>query len=269
MEEGGRSLDVAALLRALERGEECPEGQIVRALRSPACPGRLPELLAHLQWVRESRRIPALMVRHPSCPKFFAMQALLHLGWHDLLLTARDPRTNPAIRRQAERRLTERLRDLSIGERTALARRAPRALIAALLADPAPGCVAALLMNPQFQEGDAVRLARSNRSAACILALLHHPRWGRSREVALAALSSPVVPLGVALGLAATLGDRELRNLARSAEASDTLRAAARDLLERRRAPLALCDTASKLCPNDSAGQLRPQGVRRGDPSPA
>ena len=222
-------------LASLRKGEEVPEGLLVRCLRSPDCPRELVERLAPCRWARSLQRVPALMLRHPGCPRVFAWEMIPRLGWHDLLLVVRDPRTAVPIRRQGERKLTDRLKSLTTGERTALARQATRGIIAAMLADEEPLCVRALLANPQFTELDAVRLLNANRSSECAVAVVRHPRWGATRAVVNAAVRSRVVPLGVVLGLIATLSRQQLEDLLRSKELPAAARDAATRLLTCRR----------------------------------
>ena len=232
--EGGGETQ-ASVLACLDAGTEVPEGVLVRCLRSPGCPRELVERLTGCHWIRSRRRVVPLLVRHPGCPQGFAMDALPRLGWHDLLLVVRDPRTRPAIRRQGERKLVDRLKQLTIGERTALARHATRGVIAALLADEAPAIVQALLDNAQFTEQDAVRLLHATGSGECVAAVLRHPRWGAAPAVVGAAVRSPAAPLGLVLGLIATLPLARLEALCRSPEVSTAVRGPLEALLDRRR----------------------------------
>ena len=163
------------------------------------------------------------------------MDALPRLGWHDLLLVVRDPRSRPAIRRQGERKLVDRLKQLTIGERTALARHATRGVIAALLADEAPATVQALLDNAQFTEQDAVRLIHATGCGECVAAVVRHPRWGAAPAVISAAVRSPAAPLGLALGLIATLSLTQLEVMCRSPQVPAAVRGPLEALLERRR----------------------------------
>ena len=228
--------EVASLLAALESGEEPAEGELIRVLRRSSCPGALVERLVGCPWLLSSRRALLLAVRHPGCPRNFAWDALPRLGWHDLLEVTRDPRTAPAIRKQAERKLGERVAGLTLGERTALARQAPRSVVPALLGDEEPTCIAALVGNPHFTETEALRLLHANRNPECVLVVLRHPEWGRRPEVLRAAVRNGRVPLGVALGLLALLPDVDVEAIAAAGEVRGELRAAASQLLRRRRA---------------------------------
>jgi hypothetical protein len=239
--------EAAALIVRIEAGEEASEGELVRAVRRASCPARLVELLVHTTVPSRSRRLLPLLLRHPACPRHFALESLPRLGWHDLLDVARDPRTAPAVRRQSERKLTERLQTLTLGERAALARLAPRSIVLALLTDDEPVCVEALLTNAQFTENEALRLLQANHNPACLLVLLRHPAWGSRSEVLRAAVRSDRIPLGVAFGLVAALPETELERVAIGRDARPRIREAAQELLGRRRtrpprrgAPLAL-----------------------------
>jgi hypothetical protein len=231
----GHASEVSAVLELLDSGEEPSEAELTRLLRRPSCPGALVERLVTCSWILGSRRVLGLLVRHPRCPRHFAWEALPRLGWHDLLEVSRDPRTSPAVRKQAERKLIERIGNLTLGERTALARLASRGVVGALLADKQPSCIEALVSNPHFTEAEALRMLHANSNPACVLVLLRNPVWGRKVEVLRAAVRSKNVSLGVALGLLAVLPEKEIAGLASSPEVTVDLRAAAARLLGRRK----------------------------------
>jgi hypothetical protein len=228
--------EVAGLIEVLDSGGEPDAGALARVLRQSSCPGDLVEKLSGCRWALGRPELLKLLVRHPRCPRHFALESLPRLGWHDLVEAARDPRTAPAVRTQCEQKVIERLPSLTVGERTALARVAPRKVIGALIGNRDPRCVAALLNNPQFTEPDAFRLVVSNRSAECLLVLLRHPVWGRRAEVVRAAVRSKALPAGVAIGLLPVLPLPELAGLANAADLNPAVRAAAASLVGRRRA---------------------------------
>jgi len=232
--DGSAAPSAAELIALLESGAEPIEADLLKALRRTSCPGRLVELSIRCKAVRGSQRLLPLLVRHPSCPRQFAWEALPRLGWRDLVEVTRDPRAAPAVRRQSERKLLDRVKTLTLGERAALARLAPRSVIAALLGDDSPVCIEALLSNPQFTEGDALRLLQTSQNPACLVLLLRHPNWGSRHEVLHAAVRCDRVPLGVALGMVASLPIAELKLLASAADGRERVREAARALLQRR-----------------------------------
>jgi hypothetical protein len=222
------------LLGLLRDGERPDEGELVRALRSPSCPQRLVEELAGCRWVLRSARVLPLLIRHPACPRPFAWEAIPHLGWHELLDVARHPRTAPPVRRQVERKLLDRVGQLTAGERVALARLAPRAVLTGMLGFPEPLFVGALLDNPQFTETEALRLLACNPAPECLAAVVRHRKWGQSPTVIRAAIRCRALALGLALGLLAGLPERDLAALARAPDVDDRLRNAASELIAHR-----------------------------------
>ncbi len=234
--EADHTSEAAALIEVLDSGGEPDAGAVTRVLRRASCPGELVERLTRARWALARPEVLQLLVRHPRCPRHFALDCLPRLGWRDLVEVARDPRTAPAVRAQCEQKVIERLPSLTLGERTALARVAPRKVIGALVSGTDARCVEALLNNPQFTEPDVLRLVTSNRNAECLKVVLRHPSWGRRPEVVRAAVRSRVLPLGVAIGLLAGLPLAELTALAAAAEISPAVRSAAASLAARRRA---------------------------------
>lgn len=225
---------IAAVLEVLDRGERPGEGEVVRALRSGHCPAALVERLASSRWTLAAERVLPLVVGHPACPRHFAWEALPRLGWRDLVALAASPRTPPPVRRQAERRLSERVPLMTRGERVAVARVASRAVVLAMLGTADELCVEALLDNPHLTEMDVVRLVVENLQPGCAASVLRHRRWGASRSVRQAAVRSPAMPLGVAMGVLATFSAGELEASATAADVPGAVRAAAELLLTKR-----------------------------------
>jgi hypothetical protein len=208
--------------------------RLVRLLRRYECPRSLVEAVCASQRTLRDRRVLALVVRHPACPQQVAWDGLPSLLWRELHEVCRDPRTPPAVRAQAERRLAERLPDLTLGERIALAKVATHGVIPALLTEQEPRCVEALLNNPQLTEIHVLRLLNSNHVVGCLLTVLRHARWGQRPALVRAAVRLRNLPLATALGMAASLPDRDLAELVASPEIREPLRAAIGDLLEHR-----------------------------------
>jgi hypothetical protein len=221
---------------ALEAGERVEPLRLVCLLRRSECPRRLVEAVCASGQPLRDRRVLALIVRHPACPQRVAWDGLPSLMWRELHEVCRDPRTPPAVRAQAERKLADRLANLTLGERIALARVATHGVIPALLTEEDPHCVEALLDNPQLTEIHVLRLLNSNRVMGCLQAVLRHARWGQRPSLVAAAVRLRHLPLVLALGLAVSLSDRELADLGASIEIREPLRAAIAELLAHREA---------------------------------
>lgn len=210
-------------------------------MRRFECPRRLVEAVCAAPRSLRDRRVLALVVRHPACPQQVAWDALPGMLWRDLHQVCSDPRTPPGVRAQAERKLVERLPNLTLGERIALAKIATRGVIRALYAEAEPRCVQALLDNPLLTETDAMRLLNANPVTECLQALMRHPRWGQRPGLVRAAVRLPKLPLAMTLSLVVALPDHELANLVRAPEVSEPLRTALVDLLiHRKHARMAL-----------------------------
>jgi hypothetical protein len=120
-------------------------------------------------------------------------------------------------------------RPLTLGERRALARRPSRYALDALMRDPHPMVVRALLDTPRLTEDQVVRMAarRPGRPAA-LVEIARHPRWILRPRVRLALVCNPSTPPTVALPLIPLLRQAELAELAVATDVLPVLRRAAR-----------------------------------------
>jgi hypothetical protein len=138
-------------------------------------------------------------------------------------------------------------RELTLGERRNLARRANRAAFDRLLADPHPRVIRELLTNPKLTEDDVVRLAARRPARAEILRqLARSPRWLRRSRVRLALLFNPGCPPELSIPLLGLCVRSELDQLVHSPDTPVVLRATAFELLERR-PPLAATESDVNL----------------------
>ena len=224
-----------SLAAHIEAGLIPDEASVRRALRSPKTSSPLLQRLAEFSWVVRDRRLVTLLVMHPHCPMELWSPLLHHLGWHDLLWVARSPRTPPAVQRQAERRVCDRLHTLAMGERIALARQGTRAMIVAMLSEGNPRVIRSLLDNPRCIESDALRLLARHPAAGVVVTVLGHSRWGSRPAVQLAVLRSRNAPLGLALGVLAAQPTSAVQRLLESGELTEGVRLAALSLVTQRR----------------------------------
>jgi len=126
-------------------------------------------------------------------------------------------------------------RELTLGERRALARRPNRRAFDKLLADPHPLVIRLLLQNPKLTEDDVVRLvARRPTRSALIHEVAQSQRWLSRSRVRLAIILNPGSPPEVAMPLLPVCKRTELREITQATETSLVLRATAHELLARR-----------------------------------
>jgi hypothetical protein len=135
--------------------------------------------------------------------------------WRELDQAASAASLPPVERRRAERLLLARLSRLTVGERTALARRASRGIVVALAATSEPRVLLALLANPRLVEADVVGIAASPTTSPDVLSrVADDPRWGARPAVARALAVNPRSPVPTALRAVARLSREERSRLA-------------------------------------------------------
>jgi hypothetical protein len=139
----------------------------------------------------------------------------------------------------ADRRLDRvpdlgRGREVTLGERKSLARRADRDLMQRLLADPHPDVIRRCLRNPRVTEDDIVRLAAKRPCRGDVLVEIARSMWAHRPRVRLALVMNPATPVEMALRIAGLLLRPELALVAGSPGVSSALRALCREHLERR-----------------------------------
>jgi len=198
-EAGGSEL--AALVR--ERLPEIGPAEACLALRNPFADSELVELFVAgaptLLRFYDFRREVAM---HPRTPEILALRLLPGLFWLDLVRLGADVRIRPLVRRAADLRLIERLPNLAVGERIALARRAGTAVLAQARKDPTPRVIAAMLENPRLTEGILLPLLAGEEVSPAVLALVAaSPRFGSRYPVRLAVAKNPRTPAAVAMSL--------------------------------------------------------------------
>jgi len=128
--------------------------------------------------------------------------------------------------------LTVRIDELSEGERVALARRASRGVIGALIATGVGRELKSLLGNPRLIEADAVRIAtRASAPPEALAHLATHARWGSRRPVRRALAANPRTPPAAALGVLRWLPSSDLLRLSRDVAVPQLVRVGAERLL--------------------------------------
>ena len=126
-------------------------------------------------------------------------------------------------------------RELTLGERRALARRPNRRAFDKLLRDPHPMVIRQLLQNPKLTEDDVVRLiARRPARQEVIREVAQSLRWLSRSRVRLTIILNPGAPPEIAMPLLPVCKRTELKEVVQATEASMVLRGTALELLERR-----------------------------------
>jgi hypothetical protein len=216
-----------------EHASRLSESDVLRCLRHPYA-GELviAEVLAS-PGLLSSREVRKAVALHPATPRAEALRFLEDLPWRDLADVGREARTPAPVRYSANRRIIEKMPKLSLGEKTALARLADRALAGALLDGGEADVLAALLGNPRLVEEDltAWLLVRHPNEAQLVL-LASNERWMARTAVRTAVLLSPRTPRPVALSLLTSSVRPVWERLVEDPSSDPLLAACARTLLE-------------------------------------
>lgn len=122
-------------------------------------------------------------------------------------------------------------RELSVGERKALARAPSRASFDKLLRDPHPLVIRQLLENPRLTEDDIVRLAARRPANVEALRMIARTEWLCRPRVRMTLIHNPATPSAIAVPLLAVCTRPELREVRTSSECSELLREIAEELL--------------------------------------
>lgn len=179
---------------------------------------------------------PALAKRVADLREAAAQHALLPLGRllrrrakpQPGVLVPEDPDDRPAT-------ISGGGRPLTLGERKALARKPTRAMMDKLLCDPHPAVIRNLLNNPRVTEDDVVRLAARRPALPDIIAeIARHRGWSHRPRVRMAIVQNPGSPAELAVPMVRLLIRPELLQLLAAADVPAIVRAAAKELLERR-----------------------------------
>jgi len=225
----------AAQLLELAHGDGLDEGQVLEMLRNPYCTAEVAEVVVKRRELLGSHTVRERLAGFPGMSFARAMSLLPTLPWLSVLHIAQNPRTPPHVRRQAERKLLNKLPRLSLGETIALARLAHRPLLPALIATDLPSVQMAVLDNARLVENDVLLLVnRESLPLEVLLGVLRHGRWGRSYAVRKRAVCHARLPLPLALGLLVELGPAALVEISGMPGLREELREAAVDLARRK-----------------------------------
>lgn len=212
---------------AIENPELTPDDMAVLLRNRAASPALLIRVAQDRRWTRHYD-VKRALVRHPKTPYSAARGLVSHLYWRDLAETIDDARVHPALRRQAELVLIDRLAEMSVGERISLARRATAGLIVKLCVSREGRVLQALLCNPRLKEVHAVSVASDPGAPGELLGwLARHAKWGNQREVRMALLGNPRTPVAEALKVLAKLPRQDVERLAGDDEVPTIIRVGA------------------------------------------
>lgn len=190
------------------------ENEMVQLLRNRSTPRPLLQRIgADPSWTR-SASVRRCLVLHAGTPPAMARDLALSLSWADLVELSNAPAVSPSLRRYAEQLLRARLEGTTLGQRIALARRAPRGLIDDVIGSGEGPVLCGLLANARLVEADVIRIASSRSTPPELFARLSQDeRWGFRRAVRVAIAANVRTPIPIALRILRQLPRLDLQRL--------------------------------------------------------
>ncbi len=208
------------------------EDHIEQILGRPSLPAALiQQIAAQMRWLARYE-VKRAIVSHADAPLALQLNLVHFLRWKDLARVASDRGTVPPLKRAAETLLKSRIEVMALGERIALAHIASPAVIPALLGDPSPEVLSALLRNGKVTEENVLALVAGERtSAAALSAVGSCARWASRRSVMMALLRNSRTPTAVTLRFLGSLSGKDLSEVLASPLAPRLVKATVRQIL--------------------------------------
>jgi hypothetical protein len=207
------SADPHVLLATLEN-PALDESLLYRLLERIDAPAELLRRVSQrAEWIR-SYPVKLRLARHPHTPRLIALACVRQLFLFDLARVSLLPSALAEVRRVAEDLVLNRLSQLPLGQKIALAKQGPARVAAALLAEGLPTTLAPVLENAHLNEAQITRvLARQDLSARVVNAIARHPKWSNSPHVRIALLRHPLTPLARIMAFLPDIPLADLRDI--------------------------------------------------------
>ena len=124
---------------------------------------------------------------------------------------------------------------MTVGERIKLALKGNHDARMILIRDPNRLIQRFVLQNPRISEDEVIMVARNrNLDADLLRKIAEHKQWPRNYQVRVALVTNPKTPLANALHFVNSLTERDIRQLAKSRNVSQTITSQARRLMLQR-----------------------------------
>lgn len=236
--EAARNVDSAppADLRDWLHERALTSEEVVRVLRrSDLTEEHITLIVGHHPWI-SYHKVAAGVVGNPATPRAVAQTYVYHLYWRELVDVIGNLRVHPSIRSAAENLLEDKIGEMSLGEKIALARTPQRGIVRAVRKMDSPEALKALVKNPALTEEDMrFVLTRPHVPVEVIEAVAATPKWRQRPGVCFEIIRQPRTPQRVALQLLAVLPSTDLREFSTSPVYPAYLREHARKLYLSRR----------------------------------
>jgi len=211
--------DEEEMVKALLANPSTPSSALVALARRTT---KLAELLAQAPVIRQSKEATEILLKNPN---------LSPEGKRDL--------SEELVRKAEKRSLIQIIKDLTTGQKIALAKKGNKEARMILVKDPNEMVALEVVSSPRITEAEILAIAQMRDISDKVLRYIANDRKYRSNKlIVLSLLHNPKTPVGVSLGLGLTsLTDKDLEGLAKDRNIPGVLARAARNLLDQRRKP--------------------------------
>lgn len=132
--------------------------------------------------------------------------------------------------------LLQKIQQLTVGERIAIALRGGQEIRSLLLKDANKEVVLTVLKNPKITETEVELIAHSRNVPEDALRAIHKNReWMKNYSINLALVNNPKTPPGIGITLVSMLRVKDLAVLEKNRNVPDAIRAVAKKLLQARK----------------------------------
>lgn len=183
-------------------------------------------------------RIPAaelaaiLGVTSPETKARFAAKGIEPAGTapaSDAPLVDASPEVDEVPENEAQLSALQRISNLNVARRIALAMKGNREERAILIRDPNRIVTAAVLSSPKMNDTEVASIAKMQNVSEDVLRTIAHNRaWLKNYSVVLAVVKNPKTPVAMSMNLMARLSEKDLKLLTTDRNVPDALRTQAR-----------------------------------------
>ena len=147
-----------------------------------------------------------------------------------LIDTAPDPKAPPAD--EDEQTALQRIQEMNVAQRIALAMKGSREERAILIRDPNKIVGVAVLSSPKLSEAEVETIAKMSSISDELLRIISMTRgWMKNYSVVVALSKNPKTPVAISMNLLSRLNDKDLRMLSSDRNVAEILRVTARQKL--------------------------------------
>ncbi len=154
-----------------------------------------------------------------------------------LLSQMREGAPSKAVEGGPKKGLQQIIKELTVGQKLALAKRGNKEARMLLVKDPNEMIALEVVSNPRITDAEVLAIAQMREVSEKVLrAIASNKKYRANRLIVLSLLHNPKTPVGVSLGLGISfLSDKDLQDLIRNRDISGAVSRAAKAVLEKRK----------------------------------